>query len=63
MIRQEVMHRITAGTGYGSAGVLAGITLADWDLILRIVVGALSAVSLLIHIFITVRKERKRGKK
>lgn len=56
------MQRITAGTGYGSAGLLAGLTLADWDLILRIVVGALSVVSLLIHIYVTIRKERRRKK-
>lgn len=63
MVKSEILQRITASASFGSAGLFAGLTMAEVELMLRIVVGALSAISLLIHIVITIRKERKRGKK
>lgn len=62
IVKTEIMQRITAGTGYGSGVLFAGMSAAEVHLMLQIVVGALAAVSLLINIFITIRKERRRKK-
>ena len=58
--KTEVLQRFVGGVGYGGAGVFAGLTLAEWDLVLRIAVGAISFVSIAVHLFFKIRAERRR---
>lgn len=60
MTTQEIAQRAAAATGYGGASLFAGMTLADWDLILRISVGAVSFISISVHLFFKVRSELRK---
>ena len=63
MGQTEVVQRAAAAAGYGGASLFAGLTLADIDLLLRIAVGAISFVSIAVHLFFKIRAERRGSKR
>lgn len=57
----ETIQKTAQTVGYTFAGVFAGMTLTDWDLILRIAVGVVSFISISIHIYFKIRAERRKN--
>lgn len=57
---QEAIQRTAQAAGYSGAGVFTGMTLADIDVVIRIVVGTLTAISICVHIWLKLRAERKK---
>ena len=57
----EVANRLVQGfgyMGYGGAGVFTGMTLADFDLYVRIAVGIVTCISIAVHLYFKIKSER-----
>lgn len=58
----DILQRIIGSVGYGGAILFGGLTLAEWDLVLRIAVGAVSFLSILVHLVFKIRSELRKPK-